>query len=80
MELRRLKNVYNVQGTLFMLDSTLAWYHNKTLNEDVDEDDLSDVIFGTEVGLALIMSILIESKGNNGNPIFLTQFNQDRAW
>jgi hypothetical protein len=80
MEARRMKNIYNVNGTAILIDSSLAKYHNSSLNSDLDDGDSFEEIFTIQIYLAAIMAMLLESKDSNHNPIFITQFNQDRAW
>ena len=39
MEARRLKNLYNVNGTAFLMDSTLSEYHDEDENPGLERED-----------------------------------------
>jgi hypothetical protein len=62
------------------MDSTLARYHNDSQNNNLDDGQTESEIFRIQVNLAAIIAILLGSRGSDHNPLFITQFNQDRAW
>ena len=74
MEARRLKNMYAVNGTAILLDSTLEAFHgDPTLN--LDNEDQADSIFEFQKNLARIVVMLMGSD-NSHNPSSLLQFNE----
>lgn len=88
MEARRLKNIYNIDGTAIFIDSKLAKYRNKTrttTNAEKNEEGFMNTL-EIQTYLASILAVLIEAgsiaDGDNKkfNPVFSAQFNSDRAW
>ena len=76
MEARRLKNMFGVNGTAMMLDTTLAQFHKTGLNLDLE--DQADEIWMFQKNLAAIIAMLTGAD-NDHNPFFLYQFNEEGA-
>lgn len=76
MEARRLKNMFGVNATALMLDTTLAQFHATGLNLDLE--DQADEIWMFQKNLAAIIAILTGAD-NDHNPFFLYQFNEEAA-
>ena len=74
MEARRLKNMYSVNATALMLDSTLASFHATAL----DLEDQAGEIWMFQKNLAAIVAMLAGAD-NDHNPIYLYQFNEEAA-
>ena len=74
MEARRLKNMYSVNATALMLDSTLASFHATAL----DLEDQAGEIWMFQKNLAAIVAMLTGAD-NDHNPIYLYQFNEEAA-
>ena len=79
MEARRLKNLYNVNGTAFLLDSTVSEYHDPTENPGLEREDWAENIYGFQRHLIQAMAFMM-SNDDVHNPFFLTQFNERMAW
>ena len=79
MELRRLKNIYNINGTAFLLDATLSKYHDFSANTGLDPEDRSQNIFKLQEHLTQAMAFMM-SNDDVYNPFFLVEFNEERAW
>ena len=75
MEARRLKNMYSVNATALMLDSTLAAFHAEM---DLDLEDQAGEIWMFQKNLAAIVAMLAGAD-NDHNPIYLYQFNEQAA-
>ena len=91
MEARRLKNIYNIDGTAIFIDSKLAKYRNKTRNNlqsttNAEENEGFMNTLEIQTYLASILAVLIEAgsiddwDNKKFNPVFSAQFNSDRAW
>lgn len=76
MEGRRLKNLYAVNGTALLLDSTLAAFHSDAAG--LDEEDMAVSIWQLQLDLTSIVAFLIGAD-NSHNPFYITQFNEESA-
>ena len=91
MEARRLKNIYNIDGTAVFIDSKLAKDRNKTRHnlQSITNAEENEGFMNTleiQTYLASILAVLIEAgsiddwDNKKFNPVFSAQFNSDRAW
>jgi len=77
MEARRLKNIFSINGTALLLDSTLAEYH--ATNANLDKDDKAANLWQFQKNVASIVTFLTGSD-NDHNPFYLEQFNEYSAF
>ena len=77
MDLRKLKNMYAVNATAIMLDSTLASYHGDPALS-LSMEDTADAIWQFQKHLAGIVTMLTGADDDH-NPFFITQFNENSA-
>lgn len=75
MEARRLKNLRSVNGTVFLLDSTLHRYHDPANNPNLQESETAEKIWEFQRNLATITSFM-EGSDTTRNPISIVQFNE----
>jgi len=78
MEARRLKNMRSVNGTTFLIDSTLSMWHDSTTNLDLEEHEKADNIWNFQMNLATITAIM-SGNDNTINPLSIVQF-KNSAW
>lgn len=83
MEARRLKNYYGVNGTAFLLDSTLSATNpndpiNPIYQSPREQGSTADQVWDFQKNLAAITMILMGTQEDH-NPIYLVQFDQDNA-
>lgn len=77
MQARKMKNMYGVNGTALLIDSTLAAFHgDTTLN--LDMEDQAPEIWQFQRNLAAIVAMLTGAD-NDHNPFFVFQFNENDA-
>merc|ERR1712172_63198 len=79
MEARRLKNMRSVNGTTFLVDSTLSQWHDEATNLDLKEYEKSANIWNFQMNLATITTIMA-ANDNKRNPMSIVQFNEQSAW
>jgi len=79
MEARRLKNMRSVNGTAFLIDSTLSQWHDEATNLDLKEYEKSANIWKFQMNLATITTIMA-ANDNQRNPLAIVQFNEKSAW
>ena len=77
MEARRLKNIFGVNGTALLIDSTLAQFH-ATKEAVLEEDDRASEMWKFQKNIASIIAFLTGSD-NDHNPFYVEQFNEDSA-
>ena len=79
MEARRLKNLYNTNGTAFLVDNTLSEYHEPTETPGLEREDMASNIFLLQQRLVQMMAFMT---GNDDvfNPFFFVGFNEEYAW
>lgn len=87
MEARRLKNMYGVNGTAILLDSTLSAANPEELPSDgngpnyvvwTGDGSTADQIWEFQRNLAAIVMMIMGSD-NEHNPVYLVQFNEHGA-
>jgi len=79
MEARRLKNIWSVNGTSLLLDSTLSQWHDPATNQNLKEHQKGESIWKFQKNLAAITAMFICSDENR-NPISIVQFNEHSSW
>ena len=72
MQLRKLKNLYGVNGTALLLDSTLASYLDDT---SLSMEDQASEIWQFQLNIAGIIAMLTGAD-NDHNPFYIYQFNE----
>jgi len=77
MEARRLKNIFGVNGTALLLDSTLSEFHATAA--DLDSEDTAAELWKFTKNIASIITFLTGSD-NDHNPFYLEQFNENSAY
>jgi len=87
MEARRLKNMYGVNGTAILLDSTLSAANPEELPSDgngpnyvvwTGDGSTADQIWEFQRNLAAIVMMIMGSDDEH-NPVYLVQFNENGA-
>ena len=58
MEARRLKNIFSINGTALLLDSTLAEYH--ATNTDLDQDDKAANLWQFQKNVASVSFVIMK--------------------
>ena len=76
MEARRLKNIFGVNGTALLLDSSLAQFHATATN--LDAEDTAAYLWDFQKNIASIVTFLTGADDDH-NPFYLEQFNEDSA-
>jgi len=77
MEARRLKNIFGVNGTALLLDSSLAQFHATATN--LDAEDTAAYLWDFQKNIASIVTFLTGADDDH-NPFYLEQFNEDSAY
>ena len=79
MEARRLKNLHDVNGTAFLLDSTISEYHSFDENPGLEREDYATNIFYLQQNIIQMMAFMM-STDDVHNPFFFVGFNEEYAW
>ena len=80
MEARRIKNIYSVNGTLFIIDNTLSEeFHDEEYGSAKLTYQSADAIFEFQLNLMTIISIMMGTAEYH-NPFFVAQFNERSGW
>ena len=79
MEGRRLKNIYNVNGTAIAMDATLSRWHTIDNTPGLEREDRAANIFELQEDIAKIMAFML-STDEIHNPFFFTEFDEENAW
>ena len=61
MEARRLKNMRSVNGTTFLIDSTLSMWHDSTTNLDLEEHEKVCKYYFTDTIIETLTETLFET-------------------
>ena len=76
-EAARLHALYAVNGTAFLMDSTLSSYHSNS--HALDPEERGSRIFQFQKDLASIIALFLASHGDE-NPQWVLQFDEQQAW
>ena len=80
MEVRRIRNVNSVNGTVFLIDNTLsAEYHDTDILEGLQEYETPEFMHTFQLNLMTIMTFMMGASEYH-NPVFVTQFNERGGW
>ena len=78
MDIQRVKNIYSVNATAFILDNTLSQeFHDSDL--DLEYHERANNIWEFQLNLMSIIAFVMGSARYH-NPTFITQFNERGGW